>query len=571
MESEVSGEAASSHGPFFAEACKSPSMPYHSSYVTYYHFPFLTLGNLSQLPTHEVQFLEISGSLHLPCQPILLEFVRQYFLHVHPSLPILNEGDFWDMYLQTSNARIPGQRISLLLFQAMLYSCCNLISHKKLNALGLSNMRQARGSSSIDVSRAALLLSSWGVVPGRPMHKSSHVPWLSIAIQYAKDAEADRYDAYGDDMEKQATLKRLWWCCIIQDHLFSLNLRRVPHITSRHFDFEQSATLTFSDLSNETYRSKVHEPETKAQLARILELLVELCVLLTEALECVFPVDGKVCRGGARIEGKTQIHSWKAALKRWHKEAKTRLPQLNQAYADRHNAQNDSVVLFAALLTISSTIVLSHYELLRLATMSAESTFDNILLNDNRLQVQNASLGTTGCLEKLLRLRLARCLPVSAIACSTTKHLTLKRHCLRILNKAMDIHKLHYEGVDWVGDTIQHIVSLMRIEYANIVTQLRLKNPQPGTVVNDCLKLIIMRPSWYLRVALAFDVSLSTGRLPKYDVLRRFSQDSVAKGAAHDEDSNATMEAGRSANCSNKVAETKAYSDNKATVGSFSV
>ncbi|KAH6879564.1 fungal-specific transcription factor domain-containing protein, partial [Thelonectria olida] len=546
------------HGEFLDRPWKGLPTLYYSSYVTYAYYPFLSLSNLPLLPTHDICFLEVQGCLHVPCRPLLTEFMRQYFLHLHPILPILNEGDFWDAYFQNPNSRIPNQKVSLLLFQSMLFACCNFISHETINSLGLSNMREARAtfyrrakllfdleaeSSSVAISQAALLLASWGITSCRLIHKP-YIPWLSIAIQYAKDAEADRYEAFGDDVEHQAMLKRLWWCCIIRDHMLSLNLRRDIQITRRHFDFGHSSTLGVPDMANETHRSKVHEPAVKIQLARILQLLVELCILLTEALESMFPVEDGFSRSETRLEDGASIQNCKIALERWHSEAKARFPQLRESFANHQEGQHDSVVLFTTVLKMyyySSKIVLTHYKLLQLTAESADPVLDDLLvLNDNRLELQNAALGTTGCLEKLLQLRLARWLPISAINCTAlplllniidveilsqrppenhARRLKLKRHCLYILTKAMETYRQHYEGVDWVSDTIQSIVGCVRIEHARTALRPGAGHPRRGTDINEFLKVLMSRPFLYLRIAFILDVSLRTGRVPKDQAL----------------------------------------------------
>lgn len=52
------------------------------------------------------------------------QIVRQYFLHVHPLLPILNEGDFWEMYYNKRSGE--SMSMSLLVFQAMMFVSCNV-------------------------------------------------------------------------------------------------------------------------------------------------------------------------------------------------------------------------------------------------------------------------------------------------------------------------------------------------------------------------------------------------------------------------------------------------------------
>jgi hypothetical protein len=39
----------------------------------------------------------------VPQRAALDDFLRQYFLHVHPMLPILNEKDFWLSYNSVDN------------------------------------------------------------------------------------------------------------------------------------------------------------------------------------------------------------------------------------------------------------------------------------------------------------------------------------------------------------------------------------------------------------------------------------------------------------------------------------
>lgn len=94
--------------------------------VTYSFYPFLALGNLHGIPPQDVNYLELQGCLRVPTRAILDEFVQQYFLHVHPLLPMIHEGDFWDLYCVNPTSYVPGEKLSLLVFQAMLFACCNV-------------------------------------------------------------------------------------------------------------------------------------------------------------------------------------------------------------------------------------------------------------------------------------------------------------------------------------------------------------------------------------------------------------------------------------------------------------
>jgi hypothetical protein len=77
---------------------------------------------MSKIAPHDINFLEAQGCFRVPTRPILDEFIREYFLHIHPILPIINENTFWKMY-EDYNSNLRGvPRISLLVFHAMLFA-----------------------------------------------------------------------------------------------------------------------------------------------------------------------------------------------------------------------------------------------------------------------------------------------------------------------------------------------------------------------------------------------------------------------------------------------------------------
>ncbi len=93
--------------------------------ITFSYYPFISIGNLHNVMPQDVNYLDSQGCLRIPTRAILDEFMQQYFLHVHPLLPFLNEGDFWNLYCYQGSGK-PGEKMSLLVFQAMLFSCCNV-------------------------------------------------------------------------------------------------------------------------------------------------------------------------------------------------------------------------------------------------------------------------------------------------------------------------------------------------------------------------------------------------------------------------------------------------------------
>ena len=107
------------------DTCARQSIgPNSRSHITYSYYPFLTV-DMSGLEPDDVHYLESRNCLSLPTPDALDDFIREYFLHVHPGLPLLDEAQFWAVY---SGDKEPceGSKISLFLLQAMLFTSCSV-------------------------------------------------------------------------------------------------------------------------------------------------------------------------------------------------------------------------------------------------------------------------------------------------------------------------------------------------------------------------------------------------------------------------------------------------------------
>ncbi|KAF7551304.1 hypothetical protein G7Z17_g5076 [Cylindrodendrum hubeiense] len=541
-----------------------------TSDVVYSYYPFLTIGNLSNIPPQDVNFLELQGCLRAPTRAMLDEFLQQYFLHVHQLLPLLNEGDFWDLYCHSTSSGMPTERVSLLVFQAILFASCNFVSRTTIKALGFPTIRVARAafyrrakllydfeseSSPLSIAQAALLLSFWAPSSTRNPNTS----WLSLAIQHAKSAEAHHYAAmpvfsaitHPMQHRKQNILKKVWWCCVIRDRTLGLLMRRPIQITKGHFDFDSNPVLGFADLENEFARSRVYNPGTKKTLAEILAQVVELYVVLTDILMLVFPLDDAPGWGRQlKPEDEGRIKECKTSLRRWYRSSTSRFPlfggsPISRGGTDsRKEFQHDSVILYTNLMYMyyhSSRVVLSHHEILHLAILQAIPSGDSpnawtstrglSTINENRHELQDAASGVTECLKELVHLKLARWLPISAVACTALPLVlnildvklsapakdpsldsnaasALKQHRLNILIEAMKTYQPQYDGVDWVSEIVRHVVNLAQLDNTNT-------GGSQNSNITDWTDILALQPSSYLRLALALDVSLSKGRLPE--------------------------------------------------------
>ena len=208
-------------------------------------------------------------------------------------------------------------------------------------------------------------------------------------------------------------------------------------------------------------------------------------------------------------------------------------------------------------------MALCHHEVLHLALASTQGTADSSvrdvsIIYENRHELQDAASGVTECLKELIQLRLARWLPISAVACTAlplvlhildvklspprpgttstdgqNSQSALKQHRLNVLIEAMKTYQPQYDGVDWVSETIRHIVNLAQLDGVQPNATTDSGNPSnnnnnnnndnnndpPSENGNDKIQdwtdILTSHPSLYLRLALTMDLSLSKDRLPE--------------------------------------------------------
>ena len=94
------------------------------NFITFSSHPRMKLGNLKSIPTEYIQFLESQGCLHIPSACELECLIMDYFRHIHPVLPLLDEAEFWCLYKNEIPTAGDSSFISLFMLQAMLAASC---------------------------------------------------------------------------------------------------------------------------------------------------------------------------------------------------------------------------------------------------------------------------------------------------------------------------------------------------------------------------------------------------------------------------------------------------------------
>ncbi|KPM46384.1 hypothetical protein AK830_g160 [Neonectria ditissima] len=540
-----------------AELCTKRGRP--GAWVPFESHSFLSTKGLGGLDTSESRYLDAQTCFQVPNRTILDEFMRAYFIYIHPLFPLLDEGAFWDMYYDRPRASDePERRMSLLVVQAMLFAACTFVSREAIERLGYKDPRLARATlyrkakllhdfdvelSPASRSQATLLLSYWATSSPQAV-KQRNSTWLDIAIRNARMAGAHNYasSSEGPTALTRNALKRLWWCCVLRDRILALCCRRSIQITPLDFDFDTHQPLDSSDLESEFNSSLVYGTDTKKQLAEILHQTLELCVSLTRILLMTYsPKEGLDTKHLVLSDEQQKLAGCWLALRRWR-----RLAAGQHAHSPLKNSQSslhESISLCKNLMLMyyhTARAALCHHEIKLLADPKLcpeklggrdvdSDAPEQPLINlcTSRHELQDSMMGVTECLRDLYSKELLHRLPVSAVACTALPLIlhaldakleantragsvssAASHHRLSLVLRAITACQERYDSVDFVGRTAHYIMEMAQ-------TGRVLVSSMPQEVNGTrWAGLLETHPTSYLRLILVLDSSLSKDRLP---------------------------------------------------------
>ena len=89
-------------------------------------YSFLRNPDLRGILAQDLSFLVSQGCFMVPQRAALDEFMRQYFRHVHPMLPLLDEADVWRSYKNQGRGCGDEEKLSILVLQGILFTSCGV-------------------------------------------------------------------------------------------------------------------------------------------------------------------------------------------------------------------------------------------------------------------------------------------------------------------------------------------------------------------------------------------------------------------------------------------------------------
>ncbi|KAK0387795.1 hypothetical protein NLU13_4040 [Sarocladium strictum] len=522
--------------------------------VPFYYHDFLQRPDVRHLRPAEVQRLEDQGALKVPSGEVLHEFIRHYFLYVHPCLPILNEASFWSLYSGQGPGSSGAEGISLALFQAMLLAASQFVQPQTIQSCGFENLKHARtlfhrraelllqnGAERdlLTLAQTSLLLSLRSTIDDQSLNSA----WLTRAIQYAKQAGAHRYyDSTLPATRSMLEKKKLWWSCILRDRMIAVGVRRSIQITPDDFDFDQGC-LEVDDFVEEQGKSQVYQPTTQMTLTRIIIAQCELAVAQTPALMAAYAnLDqgrgAEASSASQLVTLMTQIERAKTELDIWARRFKTKL-LAHVGAANQPKDPSNSVTLFADMTLIhyfSTLVALSNISVSVLEQHQVHLD-DYVLRLDNlKTQLRSSITEVADRVKRLSDQGLAHHLPVSAPACtalpfilealnhrlSPSDERSIHQRQLERYTKIMKTFRAQNDHTECVTAAVDSILQVVEVEISHMSTgpgRFQTSSNTNNNMVSlshpsGWSDMLAGNPLVYVRLSLCLDFTLSQGKTP---------------------------------------------------------
>ncbi|KAF4443577.1 cutinase transcription factor 1 beta [Fusarium acutatum] len=198
----------------------------------------------SRMRTNDIQFLMSRGALTLPDPQLRNALLSSFFTHIHPFMPAIDMDEFLEAI------RSDGRhfKISLLLFQAVMFAGAACIPMRYLQKLGFDSRKDAREelftrvrllydfdyeTDRLVLVQSLLLMTLWYKSPKE--HRNTW-HWIDVAVSQAFAAGLHVEPNKAIFSRQRCNLRRkIWWSCYATDRLISLTFKRPPKIRAGDF------------------------------------------------------------------------------------------------------------------------------------------------------------------------------------------------------------------------------------------------------------------------------------------------------------------------------------------------
>ncbi|KKK16428.1 C6 transcription factor (Ctf1B) [Aspergillus rambellii] len=263
-------------------------------------------GLPARLQKEDIDYLAMKGALTVPDVSLRNELLKAYIHYVHTYMPLLDLDDF----LQTIAQNDGIHRMSLLLFQAVMFAGTAFIELRHLHAAGYSTRKAARKAffqrarllydfdyevDRISLVQSLLLMTYWYETPD---DQKDTWHWMGVSLSLAHTIGLHRDPANSRmDARRQRMWKRIWWSTYTRDRLIALGMRRpmrvkdddcdVPMLTLDDFDFHSFSPEIVNMVGNSEILQSV---SCQRELASMFIEKAKLCLCVSHVLSAQYSV-----------------------------------------------------------------------------------------------------------------------------------------------------------------------------------------------------------------------------------------------------------------------------------------
>ncbi|KAF7593865.1 hypothetical protein BBP40_010676 [Aspergillus hancockii] len=259
-----------------------------------------------RLQKEDIDYLGMKGALTVPDVGLRNELLKAYVHYVHTYMPLLDLEDFLQTVVQNDGIR----RMSLLLFQAVMFAGTAFVDLKHLQAAGYSSRKTARKAffqrarllydfdyevDRISLVQSLLLMTYWYETPD---DQKDTWHWMGVSLSLAHTIGLHRDPGNSRmDVRRQRMWKRIWWSTYTRDRLIALGMRRpmrvkdddcdVPMLTLDDFEFHPYSPEIVSMVGDSEILQNVNHQK---ELALMFIEKAKLCLCVSHVLSAQYSV-----------------------------------------------------------------------------------------------------------------------------------------------------------------------------------------------------------------------------------------------------------------------------------------
>ncbi|KAJ5166551.1 Cutinase transcription factor [Penicillium canariense] len=263
-------------------------------------------GLPARLQKEDIDYLAAKGALTIPDVSLRNELLKAYIHYVHTYMPLLDLEEFLQTIVQNDGIH----RISLLLFQAVMFAGMAFVDMKHLQAAGYQTRKAARKIffhrarllydfdyevDRISLVQSLLLMTYWYETPD---DQKDTWHWMGVSLSLAHTIGLHRDPGNSRmDLRRQRMWKRIWWSTYTRDRLIALGMRRpmrvmdddcdVPMLALDDFEFRTfSPEIVKMIGDSEILQNVSHQRE----LALMFIEKAKLCLCVSHVLSAQYSV-----------------------------------------------------------------------------------------------------------------------------------------------------------------------------------------------------------------------------------------------------------------------------------------